>query len=82
MRNGVAVFFNLFVVRVGLSQEEYRRRLEENLTMDSEGKPFKMLAFKGNPKCHGGRLRVLDEMMQVEQGQSNVTKTLRSLPKV
>ncbi|XXG77957.1 hypothetical protein AAC387_Pa08g2002 [Persea americana] len=63
------------------AKEEYRRRLEENLTMDSEGKPFKMLAFKGNPKCHGGRLRVLDEMMKVEQGQSNVTKTLRSLPK-
>lgn len=50
--------------------------------MDSEGKPFKMLAFKGNPKCHGGRLRVLDEMMQEEQGQSNATKMLRCLPKV
>ncbi|XP_077237258.1 cell division cycle 20.2, cofactor of APC complex-like [Tasmannia lanceolata] len=63
------------------AKEEYKRIVEENLTLDSEGKPLKILVFKGSPRSQGRRLRLLDEMMQQEKDTSNAVKPLRRLPK-
>ncbi|CAN1138517.1 Cell division cycle 20.1, cofactor of APC complex [Linum perenne] len=40
----------------------YRRRLSDSLTLDSEGKPFRMLVFRGSPKSSRKSLRLIDEM--------------------
>ncbi|KAK9271527.1 hypothetical protein L1049_001887 [Liquidambar formosana] len=46
--------------------EEYRRKLEENLTLDSEGRPLRMLVFRGSPKLSGKSVRHIDEMRRDE----------------
>ncbi|OAY77689.1 Cell division cycle 20.1, cofactor of APC complex [Ananas comosus] len=48
-------------------KEEYRRRLEENLTLDSEGRPFRMLPFWSPSTRNSRRSLLVDEMMQEER---------------
>ncbi|KAH7692817.1 cell division cycle 20 cofactor of APC complex protein [Dioscorea alata] len=61
------------------SKEEYRRRLEENLTLDDEGKPFRMLVFKPSPKKCKKSLFLVDEMLQDEK---KPPQTPRCIPTV
>ncbi|CAN0915968.1 Cell division cycle 20.1, cofactor of APC complex [Linum grandiflorum] len=44
--------------------ELYRRRLSDSLSLDSEGKPFRMLVFRGSPKSSTRQksIRFIDEM--------------------
>lgn len=57
--------------------------MEENLAMDPEGKPFKMLVFKDSPRKSGGRLLLVDEMLHDDQDRSkNHLRPIRSVPKV
>ncbi|KAJ0964335.1 hypothetical protein J5N97_029457 [Dioscorea zingiberensis] len=58
-------------------KEEYRRKLEESLTLDAEGKPFRMLVFKPSPRSCKKGLFLVDEMMQDEKKPS---RTLRRIP--
>ncbi|KAJ0967394.1 hypothetical protein J5N97_024311 [Dioscorea zingiberensis] len=59
--------------------EEYRRKLEESLTLDAEGKPFRMLVFKPSPRSCKKGLFLVDEMMQDEKKPS---RTLWLIPLV
>lgn len=64
-------------------QEAYRQRLQDQLTLDSDGNPFKMLVFRGSPKSNRKSLRCVDEMRRSDEFDSNIKHThLRSLPKV
>ncbi|EXC21080.1 Anaphase-promoting complex subunit cdc20 [Morus notabilis] len=65
--------------------EMYRRKVEAKLTLDSEGKPFRMLVFRGSPKSSRKSIRCVDEMRQDEEEElQKHTKhyNLRRLPKV
>ena len=78
--NGIIydVFFFLF-------QDKYRQKLEENLSLDSEGRPFKILVFRGSPKSSRKSLRLIDEMRRNEEEAFNYTnnvKQYRFFPKV
>ena len=44
--------------------EEYRRKLDEKLNLDSEGKPFRMLVFRGSPKSSKKSIRHIDQMQE------------------
>ncbi|KAL6008518.1 hypothetical protein ACLOJK_034030 [Asimina triloba] len=59
-------------------REEYRRRLEERLLRDSEGKPFKMLVFKGSPRT--SKVPLVDEMLQEEKDKAKNVRTIRHIP--
>ncbi|PSS33230.1 Cell division cycle 20.1, cofactor of APC complex like [Actinidia chinensis var. chinensis] len=64
--------------------DKYRQKLEENLSLDSEGRPFKMLIFRGSPKSSRKSLRLIDEMRRSEEEAFNYTnnvKQYRSFPK-
>ncbi|GMP23773.1 hypothetical protein CsSME_00001250 [Camellia sinensis var. sinensis] len=63
---------------------EYRQKVEENLNLDSEGRPFKMLVFRGSPKSSRKSLRLVDEMRRSEEeafNHTNNTKQYRNFPK-
>ncbi|CAA7406705.1 unnamed protein product [Spirodela intermedia] len=63
-------------------KEEYKRIVEENLALDPEGKPFKMLVFKDSPRRSGGRLLLVDEMLHDDQDRcKNRLRPIRSVPK-
>lgn len=51
------VLLNFFSLRQG----EYRQKLE-SLTVDSEGRPFRMLVFRGSPKSSRKLNYLIDEM--------------------
>ncbi|KAM5556965.1 cell division cycle 20.5, cofactor of APC complex-like [Rosa sericea] len=62
--------------------EAYRQKLQDQLTLDSDGNPFKMLVFRGSPKSSRKPLRCVDEMRRSDDFDSNIKPTqLRSLPK-
>ncbi|WCJ36388.1 Cell division cycle 20.2 cofactor of APC complex [Euphorbia peplus] len=42
--------------------EQYQRRLTESLNLDAEGRPFRMLVFRGNPKSTRRSLHLIDQM--------------------
>ncbi|XP_044493642.1 cell division cycle 20.3, cofactor of APC complex-like [Mangifera indica] len=42
--------------------DAYRQKLVDNLTLDSEGRPFRMLVFRGSPKSSRKTNRLIDEM--------------------
>lgn len=64
-------------------QEAYRQILQDQLTLDSDGNPFKMLVFRGSPKSNRKSLRCVDEMRRSDEFYGNIKHTqLRSLPKV
>lgn len=47
---------------LSLRQKGYREMLRQSLTLDSEGRPFRMLVFRGSPKSRRKRNYVIDEM--------------------
>ncbi|XP_059625309.1 cell division cycle 20.2, cofactor of APC complex-like [Cornus florida] len=51
--------------------DEYRRKVEENLTLDSEGRPFRMLVFRGSPKSSRKSVRLIDEMRRSDEENLN-----------
>ncbi|KAL6123431.1 hypothetical protein ACLB2K_075953 [Fragaria x ananassa] len=62
--------------------EAYRKILQDQLTLDSEGNPFKMLVFRGSPKSNRKPIRCVDEMRRSDEFDINVRPIqLRSLPK-
>jgi len=59
--------------------------VEEKLSLDSEGRPFRMLVFRGSPKSSRRSIRLIDEMRREElEAVDNSTKQslFRRLPKV
>ncbi|KAK7344768.1 hypothetical protein VNO77_14800 [Canavalia gladiata] len=46
--------------------EVYRQIVDEKLSLDSEGKPFKMLVFRGSPRSSRKSIRHIDEMREEE----------------
>ncbi|KAL2541875.1 Cell division cycle 20.1 [Abeliophyllum distichum] len=46
---------------------EYRRKLENNLKLDVEGRPFQMLVFRGSPKSTRKSNRLIDEMRRSDE---------------
>ncbi|KAK9913924.1 hypothetical protein M0R45_037723 [Rubus argutus] len=59
-----------------------RRILQDQLTLDSDGNPFKMLVFRGSPKSNRKSLRCVDEMRRSDEFDGNIKHThLRSLLK-
>lgn len=41
-------------------------KMDENLNLDSDGRPFKMLVFRGSPKSSRKSIRHIDEMRRSE----------------
>jgi len=64
----------------------YRQIVDEKLSLDSEGKPFRMLVFRGSPKSSRKSIRYIDEIREEEaaalQNISNQHHSSRRLPKV
>ncbi|KAJ8509889.1 hypothetical protein OPV22_000323 [Ensete ventricosum] len=58
-------------------KEEYRRRVEENWTLDSQGKPLKMLVFRGSPRKSHPSVLLVDEILKEER---EPTRRFRLLP--
>ncbi|KAG8475929.1 hypothetical protein CXB51_032964 [Gossypium anomalum] len=44
--------------------QAYRRKLIENLSLDSQGRPFKIMVFRGSPKSSRKSIRFVDELRQ------------------
>ncbi|KAE8661952.1 UDP-glycosyltransferase 89A2-like [Hibiscus syriacus] len=44
--------------------EAYRQKLIENMSLDSQGRPFKIMAFRGSPKSSRKPIRFVDELRQ------------------
>ncbi|KAK9190860.1 hypothetical protein WN943_019470 [Citrus x changshan-huyou] len=67
------------------SPDEYRKKIEEKLTLDSEGRPFRMLVFRGTQKSSRKSNRLIDELRKedAEALRNSITKTSRPrrLPK-
>nr|CAD1831466.1 unnamed protein product [Ananas comosus var. bracteatus] len=63
-----------------LWQEVYRRMLEENLTLDSEGRPFRMLPFWSPSTRNSRRSLLVDEMMQEERDLARYFRPIRHVP--
>lgn len=64
---------------------EYRRRLEAALKLDEEGRPFRMLVFRGSPKGSRKSIREIDEMRRSDEESfscTDVNKQFRAFPKV
>ncbi|KAK0588678.1 hypothetical protein LWI29_004069 [Acer saccharum] len=64
--------------------DAYRQKIAENLTLDSEGRPFRMLVFRGSPKSSRNSCRRIDEIRREDaEAMKNTTKQspLRKLPK-
>ncbi|KAK3005099.1 hypothetical protein RJ639_016516 [Escallonia herrerae] len=69
--------------KANVNLNEYRRKLEENLTLDCEGRPFRMLVFRGSPKSNRKSSRLTDEMRRSDEetlDNCNNTKPQRCLP--
>lgn len=47
--------------------DNYRKKLKENLTLDTDGRPFRMLVFRGSPKNSRKSCRLIDEMRQNDE---------------
>ncbi|XP_028791174.1 cell division cycle 20.5, cofactor of APC complex-like [Neltuma alba] len=64
--------------------QKYRQKVEEKLNLDSEGRPFRMLVFRGSPKSSRKSIRHIDEMREEEaaalQNSTNQHR-IRQLPK-
>ncbi|KAJ0466064.1 putative transcription factor WD40-like family [Helianthus annuus] len=63
---------------------EYRRIMEGNLTLDSEGRPFRMLVFRGSPKSSRKSIRYVDEIRRSDEDNfknKNHINQQRKLPK-
>ncbi|KAL6509397.1 hypothetical protein OROGR_022707 [Orobanche gracilis] len=58
---------------------EYRRKLE-NLTLDPQGRPFRMLVFRGSPKSSRKPIHLIDEMRRSDEKILS-EKPLRRFPK-
>ncbi|RWW52940.1 hypothetical protein BHE74_00040604 [Ensete ventricosum] len=63
-------------------KDEYRRRVEENLRLDSEGKPRKMLVFRGTPRNSKPSVLLVDEMMKDQQERLRPIDRIRHVPKL
>nr|CAD1831467.1 unnamed protein product [Ananas comosus var. bracteatus] len=61
-------------------KEVYRRMLEENLTLDSEGRPFRMLPFWSPSTRNSRRSLLVDEMMQEERDLARYFRPIRHVP--
>ncbi|XP_021905564.1 cell division cycle 20.5, cofactor of APC complex-like, partial [Carica papaya] len=64
--------------------EVYRDKLAEKLTLDSEGRPFRMLVFRGSPKSSRKSLLHIDEMRRDDAEEldfGSKQNRFRSLPK-
>ncbi|URD77495.1 WD domain, G-beta repeat [Musa troglodytarum] len=61
-------------------KEEYRRRVEENWTLDSQGKPLKMLVFRGSPRKSHPSVLMVDEMLKEEREPPRSIRRIRHLP--
>ncbi|KAK2454084.1 cell division cycle 20.2, cofactor of APC complex [Trifolium repens] len=64
--------------------EAYRRKLDEKLNLDSEGKPFRMLVFRGSPKSSKKSIRHIDQMQEEDAAalrNSGNQRLPRRLPK-
>ncbi|KAJ4824261.1 hypothetical protein Tsubulata_031290, partial [Turnera subulata] len=48
------------------STEAFRQRLTQSLTLDSEGRPFRMLVFRGSPKSSRKSNHLIDEMRRAD----------------
>ncbi|KAG4171209.1 hypothetical protein ERO13_A12G195300v2 [Gossypium hirsutum] len=44
--------------------QAYRQKLIENLSLDSQGRPFKIMVFRGSPKSSRKSIRFVDELRQ------------------
>ncbi|XVF08553.1 hypothetical protein REPUB_Repub07fG0013100 [Reevesia pubescens] len=44
--------------------QAYRQKLIENLSLDSEGRPFRIMVFRGSPKSGRKSIRFVDEIRQ------------------
>lgn len=63
----------------------YRQKLDDNLTLDSDGRPFKMLVFRGSPKSSRKSMRHIDEIRRSDDDAlyyANKAKQYRYFPKV
>lgn len=59
--------------------------MDDKLSLDSEGKPFRMLVFRGSPKSSRKSIRHIDEMREEEAAallNSNNQHHYRRMPKV
>ncbi|KAJ0435919.1 putative transcription factor WD40-like family [Helianthus annuus] len=64
---------------------EYRRIMGGNLTLDSEGRPFRMLVFRGSPKSSRKSIQYVDEIRRSDEDNfknKNHINQQRKLPKV
>ncbi|KAL5858931.1 hypothetical protein ACOSQ4_000227 [Xanthoceras sorbifolium] len=64
--------------------DAYRKKIADNLTLDSEGRPFRMLVFRGSPKSSRKSCRLIDEIRREDaEALKNSTKQSRhrKLPK-
>ncbi|XP_064942306.1 cell division cycle 20.2, cofactor of APC complex-like isoform X1 [Musa acuminata AAA Group] len=62
-------------------KDEYRRRVEENMRLDSEGKPRRMLVFRGSPRNSKPSVLLVDEMMKDQQARLRPIDRIRHVPK-
>ncbi|KAK6936448.1 hypothetical protein RJ641_033478 [Dillenia turbinata] len=63
--------------------QEYRRKIEELMTVDSEGRTFRMLVFRGSLKSSRKSIKMIDEMRRDDSLDFHVcTKHPRRFPKV
>ncbi|KAL3373375.1 hypothetical protein AABB24_005393 [Solanum stoloniferum] len=63
--------------------DEYRRKMEENLKLDVEGRPFRMMVFRGSPKSSRQSTRLIDEMRRSDKEiplQINENRRYRKFP--
>ncbi|XP_060181554.1 cell division cycle 20.2, cofactor of APC complex-like [Lycium barbarum] len=63
--------------------DEYRKKMEENLKLDVEGRPFRMLVFRGSPKSGRQSTRLIDEMRRSDEEiplQNNDNRRYRKFP--
>ncbi|KAH7516885.1 hypothetical protein JRO89_XSUnG0155900 [Xanthoceras sorbifolium] len=64
--------------------DAYRKKIADNLTLDSEGRPFRMLVFRGSPKSSRKSCRLIDEIRREDaEALKNSTRQSRhrKLPK-
>ncbi|GJR96010.1 histone H3.v1-like protein isoform X2 [Tanacetum coccineum] len=67
------VRYSLLVLRwcILISLAEYRRIIDGNLTLDSEGRPFRLLVFRGSPKSSRKSIRYIDELRRNDEEELN-----------
>jgi len=59
--------------------------MEENLKLDVEGRPFRMMVFRGSPKSSRQSTRLIDEMRRSDKKiplQINENRRYRKFPLV